>query len=332
MVTRKDVAKYAGVSPATVSNVINNKDVVRDELKKRVWDAIEALGYRPNMVARSLKTKETLQIALISNDITNHYYAEVALGMEDEARKAGYVVCMINASEDSTYIDEIIRRQFDGIIMATDKISIESINSLASVNIPIVFVGNEGYKGLDKKVTEVYIDTYGGARELFEHLCKQGHKRIGFISARKLKDLNEPDYRLKAYLDVLEENYIHIDPSLIYFEDETLDYAYTAASKMLMRSDRPTAIFTGNDYQAIAVMAAVNKAAMDIPNDISIAGFDNLLMSRYYSPSLTTVDMPKYTLGGKAMNILLKKLKGEKVGNIVMKTELIIRNSTSSPG
>ena len=143
-----------------------------------------------------------------------------------------------------------------------------------------------------------------------------------------LRDLQEPDYRLKAYLNVLDETYIPIDPSLIHYERQTLDYAFEVACKMLRRSDRPTAIFTGNDALAAAVISAAEKLNFKIPNDLSIAGFDNLVVSKYYSPSLTTVDMPKYMLGRKSMELLLRKIKGETVDDTVMKTELIIRDST----
>lgn len=327
MVTRSDVAKYAGVSPATVSNVINKKEIVSEEAAARVMEAIKVLGYRPNMVARSLKTKETMQIALVSNDITNQYYAEVALGMEDEAKKFGYLVCMINAENSVVNLDELEKRQFDGIIIATEKIPEKNINSLAQMNIPVVFVGNEGYKSFDKEITQVHIDIYGGACQLFRYLVEQGHKRIGFISSRPLKSLEEPDYRMKAYMDILDEAYIHVDRSLIFCNGESMDYAFSSALKMLTRSDRPTAVFTGNDNMALAVMAAASKIGLNIPGDLSIAGFDNLNSSKYYTPALTTVDMPKFKLGQRTMELLLRKIRDEKADDIVLGTELVIRDS-----
>lgn len=330
MVTRKDVAQHAGVSPATVSNVINNKDIVGDRMRGRVLESIEKLGYKPNMVARSLKTKETKQIALISNDISNPYYAQVALGMEEEARKSGYVVCMLNASADGDYADELLKRQFDGVILATDKLSVDKINTLAAMNVPVVFIGNEGYCDLDKRVTQAHLGTYDGACSLFTHLIHGGHRRIGFICPRILKDFEEPDFRLKAYKDILTANKIAFDPALIFIEGQSLEYSYDATSALIKTDDRPTAIFCGNDNLALAAISAIHDAGLRVPEDISVAGFDNVMTSRFFYPPLTTVDMPKYELGQTSMVLLLRKIKGETVDDIRLKTKLIIRKSTAS--
>ena len=330
MVTRKEVAEYAGVSSATVSNVVNGKGIVSDRNTQKVLEAIRKLGYRPNMVARSLKTKESMQIALISDNITNPYFSEVALGMEAEARKTGYVVCLLNSWNDSCYMDEILGRQFDGIILLTDKMPVESINNFAKRNVPIVFAGNMDYKNMDSSITQVHIDTYKGARQLFEYLIKLGHKRIGFFSGSKFKDIYCGDYRMRAYMDVLLENSISVDPSLMCLSGETLDTAFDWTYDILQRKDRPTAIFAKNDNIALAVISAANKVKLKIPEDLSIAGFDNLSVGRYYLPALTTVDLPKYELGEKAMTLLLRKIRGESINDFVMLTKLVIRDSVSA--
>ncbi|MGI6112894.1 MAG: LacI family DNA-binding transcriptional regulator [Mahellales bacterium] len=331
MVTRKDVASYAGVSPATVSNVINNKDMVSDKLRQRVLEAVEILNYQPNMVARSLKTKATMQIALVGNDITNEYYGEVALGMEQTASKAGYVVCTLNARNDKDYVNELVKRQFDGIIMATDKIPVDNLNYLAQWNIPTVFIGNQEYVGIDKRITQIHIKpAYNGACRLFKYLIGLGHRRIGFISARMLKNISDGDYRLKAYLDTLKEAQIDIDDALVYWQGGSLEYAYDATAKMLKGRGRPSAIFAGNDNQALAVLAAAKELGFGVPCDLSVAGFDNIKVSKYYTPPLTTVDMPKSELGEKAVEVLLKRINDKAVKNCTLDydTHLIIRSST----
>ena len=327
MVTREDVAKRAHVSVATVSNVINNKPGVSKEVRELVWKAIDELGYKPNLVARSLKTRETNQIALVTNGISNPYFAELALGMEEEAFKNGYIISILNAREDKEYIDELIKRQFDGIVMSTDKLAIEDVNRFTRYRIPTVFVGNEGYKGFDPEIILVNLDLYAGAVKLLEYVVNSGHRRIGFLTARRLRSSEEPDYRLQAYRKVLSDHGIEFDPDIVYIDGDTPDYAYSSVIEMLTRYKRPTAIFTGNDYLAPAVYSAINDLMLKIPYDVSVVGFDNLNLSRYLTPPLTTVHVPHYELGKKVMELLLKKIKGDKVQNVNMETMVIVRKS-----
>ncbi|MFY9176651.1 MAG: LacI family DNA-binding transcriptional regulator [Caldicoprobacterales bacterium] len=327
MVTREDVAKRAHVSVATVSNVINNKPGVSKEVRELVWKAIDELGYKPNLVARSLKTRETNQIALVTNGISNPYFAELALGMEEEAFKNGYIISILNAREDKEYIDELIKRQFDGIVMSTDKLAIEDVNRFTRYRIPTVFVGNEGYKGFDPEIILVNLDLYAGAVKLLEYVVNSGHRRIGFLTARRLRSSKEPDYRLQAYRKVLSDHGIEFDPDIVYIDGDTPDYAYSSVIEMLTRYKRPTAIFTGNDYLAPAVYSAINDLMLKIPYDVSVVGFDNLNLSRYLTPPLTTVHVPHYELGKKVMELLLKKIKGDKVQNVNMETMVIVRKS-----
>ena len=330
MVTREDVAKRAHVSVATVSNVINNKPGVSKEVRQMVWKAIDELGYKPNLVARSLKTRETKQIALVTNGISNPYFAELALGMEEEAFKMGYIVSILNARTDKEYIDELIKRQFDGIVISTDKLSAQDVNRLIKYKTPTVFIGNEGYQGFDPEIILVNLDLYAGAAKLFEHVINSGHRRIGFLAARRLKSPDEPDYRLQAYRKVLSDNGIEYDPDIVYIDGDTPDYAYSSIIDMLTRYERPTAIFSGNDYLALAVYSAINELMLKIPYDISVVGFDNLNLSTYLTPPLTTVQVPHYELGKKVMELLLKKMKGEQVDNINMETTVILRKSLFS--
>lgn len=327
MITREDVAKRAHVSVATVSNVINNKPGVSKELRDMVWKTIDELGYQPNLIARSLKMRETKQIALVTNGISNPYFAELALGMEEEAFKKGYIVSILNARGDKEYIDELIKRQFDGIVMSTDKLAVEDVNRLTKYNIPTVFIGNEGYQGFHPDIILVNLDLYAGAVKLFEYIVSNGHRRIGFLAARKLNSPGEPDYRLKAYRNVLSRHNIEYDPSIVYIKGDTPDYAYSSVIDMLTHNKRPTAIFSGNDYLAPAVYSAISEMMLKIPYDISVVGFDNLYLSRFLTPPLTTVQTPNYDLGKKVMDLLLRRMKGDKVDNINMETTVILRKS-----
>ena len=330
MVTRKDVARRAYVSTATVSNVINNKPGVSEELRKRVWDAIEELGYKPNLVARSLKTSQTKQIALVTNGISNPYFAAIALGMEEEAFQKGYIVCVLNARSDREYVDELLKRQFDGIVMSNDKIPVSQVNRLTRYGVPVVFIGNEGYSGFDDEVILVNIDLYSGAVKVFEYLISKGHTRIGFMAARSLQNEDEPDYRLKAYKNVLSKYNIPYDPSLVHIYGDTPDYAYSSSMDMFSSFERPTAVFTGNDYLASSVYCAARRSGLNIPDDVSIVGFNNLYLGQYLVPALTTVDVPNFELGKKVMELLLAKMNGDSVTNVNMATKIVIRESVKN--
>jgi len=321
-ITRKDVAKYSGVSTATVSNVINNKDIVSVELREKVLKAIDELGYHPNMVARSLKMHQTMNIALVSNDITNKFFADIALGMENEARKYGYMVSVINANNNEEYIKDIIARQYDGVFMATDKVEEKHINSIAEKELPIVLIINRSYNYIDKRVVKIKLDFYQGAYDAIEYLVKNGHKNIGFIMLK----VTEKDFRLKAYRDVQKKYLIDHNPANVYLKGEKLKDVYNSTLELLDKG--VTAIFT-NDYYALAVLSAIRECKLNIPEDISVIGCDNLNISKYYFPPLTTIDVPKNDLGREAMKKLILQIKGEKVDNTVLNTKLIIRKSVA---
>ncbi len=326
-VTRNDVARRAGVSIATVSNVVNGKSSVNTAMRAKVLAAIEELKYHPNHIARSLKTKKTREIALFSSDIMNPYYAEVACGIEEEARKEGYIVCMVTSEMSKDHRIELFNRQFEGVIMQSDRVLIEDMNELSERGTPIVFIGgSEDAFDIHPTITQIRIDIYGGAHGLFEYLVSSGHTRIGFIASQRMAGV-VGDMRLKAYRDVLAMHKIEFDPSIAYLENISDTNVYAAVERMIGLPDRPTAIFSGNDSNALPVISAINDHGLRTPDDVSVAGFDNLRIGQYCVPKLTTVDIPKYRLGQCAMQTLLKKMRGEEAGQIVVETQLVLRNS-----
>lgn len=332
MVTRKDVAKAAYVSTATVSNVVNNKPGVSDDLRERVWKVIEELGYRPNYIARSLKTRQTNQIALVSDVVTNPYFSEVTRGLEDAAFECGYMVAKLNvnkARKDKAYVDELIQRQFDGVIINTSKISNDDINKLAKYNIPVICAGKRNEEEqLDVRVCVQAVNVQSGVRELLEYVLSQGHTKIGFInSEREKKELRLPSARVRAYNSVLNDHNIPIREEYLFLNENTLETAFENTITMLSLDDPPTAIFAGNDYLAIAVYSAINKMGYRIPDDISVVGVDNMAMSQYSIPPLTTLYVPNYEMGRKYMDVLKSKMNGEQIGDQFSPTELIIRES-----
>ncbi len=334
MVTRKDVAKRAYVSTATVSNVVNNKPGVSDDLRERVWKVIHELGYRPNYVARSLKTNKTNQIALVSNMISNPYFAEVTRGIEDAAYELGYMVSVlnINTTNEHSYIDELIQRQFDGIIINASGVTNSDLNKLARYNIPIICSDRriEDEEDLDVRVCVQAVGVYHGVCELLEYIIGEGHTRIGFVnSERDVIKRQRPSSRVRAIQEVLSKHGIDMNADIMFLEENTLEMAFQNTLKMLAlpESSRPTVIFAGNDYLAIGVYSAIAQTGLRIPEDISVVGVDNMAMSMYFIPPLTTLYVPNYDLGRKYVEELKRKIDGETLNMEFSTTRLVIRQS-----
>jgi DNA-binding LacI/PurR family transcriptional regulator len=329
-ITRQDVAKKAHVSTATVSNVVNGRGAVGPKVRQRVQEVIKELGYQPNQIARSLKTNRTNELALFSSDIMNPYYAEVACGVEEYAREHGYLVCIVTTDMMEKHKLSFFNRQFDGIIIQSIHISVSDIARLTDRQIPIVLIsGSESWNGLPSPVTQLTIEIKTGTRNLFNYILKMGHRRIVFIGAQKLDKTRTNDTRLEAYQEILTEHNIPIDPALIYMEDLTPDRIYQYIQSILCIAEPPTAIFTGNDNYALPVLAAIHDMGLSVPADVSVVGFDNILPAAYYYPPLTTIGIPKYSLGRTAAELLLQKIQGETVEDQNIKTELIIRESVA---
>jgi DNA-binding LacI/PurR family transcriptional regulator len=327
-VTRKDVALRAEVSTATVSNVVNRCGSVSSPVRQRVIDAINELGYQPNQIARSLKTNQTNEIALFSSDIMNPYYAEVACGIEEYAREKGYLVCIVTTDIRDQHKKSFFSRQFDGIIVQSIHISVQDLVRWAERNIPVILItGSEKWEGVPASVTQITIDIKAGARKLFEYLIRLGHRRIAFIAAQAITEQRTNDARLEAYQEVLAEHGIEYDPALIFAELQDLDSIYQYMKAILSIDTPPSAIFTGNDNYALVVLAAIRDSGLSVPEDISVIGYDNILASAYYAPPLTTVGIPKYSLGHIAAEMLLRKIQGEQIEDKTIATELIERYS-----
>lgn len=315
-VTRNDVAKYAGVSKTTVSRVLNNKGYVSEESRKKVEEAIKALKYRPNLIARSLRTKQTKQILFHTTNLKNPFFVEVYLGMEDYARQHGYTI-VISSHYDHDVVEQ---RQFDGIIFTRVPPEYENYN----FNVPVVVTYANNYSPM---VPFVSVDITDGAMKAFNHLFEYGHRKIGFLSPYT----SPTDKRYLAYVDFHKKMGIPYNPERVVrgIKGSTLcEEGYNGALELIKRKPDITALFVHRDIIAIGAMAALAENGYDIPGDISVIGFDNIIQSRYTIPPLTTINSPKYEQGIEMARMLIKMINGENVQSITMKTELIIRKST----
>lgn len=326
MATRADVASKAGVSTATVSHVINNTKYVSPELKEKVNEAVRLLNYRPNMVARSLVTKTTKHVGIIVNDITNPYYGEIAQGMEEVAHKHGYIVSLCLASGDpDSYLASIKQRQMDGIFMATTRnewFSREQYKSLMDSGIAIV-----NGRGIGSEVSFAYRKA---VYNLVKYLVDMGHKRISYLSGISLSLTGNERYLF--YREALEKYGLEfneawaVDGMYPYKTDHRS--GYEAMNKLLQRDTRVTAVITTNDYMAFGAMKAAREAGLKIPDDISIAGCDDVFLAECVEPPLTTIRVPKKEMGRQAMYMLMNAINEKNNSKLTLEVDLVIRGST----
>lgn len=334
-VTLNDVAKYAGVSPRTVSNVVNDWPYVKDETREKVKEAIKAVGYRPNQTARSLVTGQTKLIGVIIPGIANTFYNLVIKGCSDVLYENGYSLVLSSSEGDSTrekyYLDTLRSHAVDAFIILGSLEGYDELQVLADDDLPLVTIGFVG-NPVGEKHTLINIDNIGGAKTATTHLLKQGYRRIAHLADDRIDFPDRPtsSERCLGYQQALETYHIEADPQLIYYEDGTIQGGYRAALK-LFEHTIPEAIFCYNDLMAAGAMLAVQYLGKEVPQDIAIVGFDDIMMASLLTPPLTTVRIPQYELGKFTGELILKRLKDkngeEGIQSLLIPVELKIRES-----
>lgn len=324
------VAVKAGVSTATVSRTLNGRGVVHPTTADRVWRAIRELGYYPNSHARSLASGRSHTLGLMISDIANPFFPELVKGFEDTAIQQNYAVTVTNTGYDSARmalgVRRLIEHQVDGVAIMTSEIDRHLIDQLTSRGVPLVFLDVGTVK---TRVSNICVDYATGIHEAVDHLRKLGHRRIAFISGPiKLKSAR---MRRTAFLDSIAEFRLDRDRSLMVEGNHMVDGGQTAASKLLALRRPPTAILASNDLTAIGALRAIHAAGLDVPRDISLVGFDDIELSQYTDPPLTTVRLSRRELGKAAFDALADMLgeSSEHGQELRVSTKLVLRESTA---
>lgn len=340
-VTLKDIAERAGVSISTVSRVINNDQnkPASEETAEKVWKLVRELGYAPNYHARNLKaskkykpnSEKTIGCILASPKDTfkDHFFSQIMMGIQSEAALKGYNVgyAFSYFEDKSALFQHITSSKADGTIvlgrMNEDFLSFikNNINNLVYV----------GLNRIGRDLDEVICDAYEATRCAVDYLISLGHKNIGYIG--EISSLNNNniinEHRYRAFKDTLAKNNILLNDC--YIKNITLSSkeGYDAMMEIIESDNLPSALFCGNDITAIGVMRAIHKNGLRIPKDISIIGLDNIEISEYFRPSLTTVHVPKEELGRFAVKLLVDKINGGHEINTLVKLpfKLIVRES-----
>jgi LacI family repressor for deo operon, udp, cdd, tsx, nupC, and nupG len=329
MSTIRDVSKEAGLSIATVSRALSAPEKVSKNSLKKVHEAIDKLQYRPNMLSQKFRNKTANCIVVLVPDIANLFFTRVIRGIENIAQKRGFSVLLGDTRDSSQrekeYINLVETRQADGIIQLRPYSADDSA-------LPLPLVKAVNASGCENTpYPTVRIDNFGAAKEVVNYLISIGHKRIGVISGLQ----NNPHTidRIKGYKQALAEADITFEPGLVVEGDFTLWSGLNASERFTRMEDIPTAIFCMNDEMAIGAIKGLKSKGLRLPQDISITGFDDLEVSRYCDPPLTTVAQPAEKVGEKSAELLFQLIDGQTPSQTeyVLPVEFVIRQSTAMP-
>ncbi|CAM2145021.1 HTH-type transcriptional repressor PurR [Pararobbsia alpina] len=332
MATIKDVAARAGVSFTTVSHVVNNTRPVSSEVRAKVEAAIRELNFVPSAVARSLKAKTTSTIGVVVPNNTNPYFAEMSRGIETYCERRGYCVILGNSDDEPEkqrkYLRVMIERRIDGLIVASAGDEDTLAEALGRTDLPVVIVDRE-VPGVQADL--VQIDHEQGAYIAARHLLELGHRRIACISGPARMVVSEA--RVRGFERALEEHGVEVDGCQLIAGDYTSQGGYEAAVSLL-EGRQPTAIFATNDVMALGALRAAAERGLSVPRDLSVIGFDDIQLSRYFYPALTTVGQSIVMLGERAAQTLIERVTKDIDGEarrLIIAPELKVRESTAPP-
>jgi len=327
-VTIRQIADAVGVSVATVSRALNHSDhPINPETKQRILDLARDLGYRPNQVARSLRTDRSPIIGVICDDITSAFTTAIVRGIQDRLKADGYFCIVINTDWDPVNeqraIQDLAGHSIEGIIFA------ETSHPFANLELNVedkkcVFVHRLFPKGYAHSV--VPDEIYGG-RLAAEHLIQLGHQRVGYINGPNVYFSSEE--RLQGYKLALNDAGIPFDPALVEPGNFEVGRGYEAATKLLELAEPPTAVFAANDLMALGAIYAAQDKGLRIPDDLAIVGYDDQKIASLSRPTITTVTLPCFQMGQASAELLLALMQKDAAATeeITVKGELIIRES-----
>ena len=327
-ITRNDVAKLAGVSPSTVSYVLNDGPrQVSAELRERVLEAVEELDYSPSDVARSLRSSKTKTLGLMVTDPHDSFYGDIIRAVERVCFEQGYAVILCHTSNhlerEMRYAQVLRNRQVDGVIAHSIAPDLEPLMLLERAGIPTIVLERSS----DDLICLNSDDIQGGYLAT-RHLLDLGHTRMGTITR---EDMSTSQGRIDGHKQALAEAGIAFDSQLVEYDTWGFEAGANSAERLLNLPDPPTAILTHDDNVAVGAMKAIHDYGLRIPDDISVVGYDDVEVAAFVVPPLTTIAVPKYEMGKRAAELMLNLLSGEEAPEpktIVLSVELIVRESS----
>ncbi|RXK29955.1 catabolite control protein A [Bacillus velezensis] len=331
-ITIYDVAREANVSMATVSRVVNGTPNVKPTTRKKVLEAIDRLGYRPNAVARGLASKKTTTVGVIIPDISSIFYSELARGIEDIATMYKYNIILSNSDQNLEkelhLLNTMLGKQVDGIVFMGGNITDEHVEEFKRSPVPIVLAASVEEQGETPSVAIDYEQAIYDAVKLF---IDKGHRDIAFVSGPMQEPINRSK-KLQGYKRALEEAAIPFNEQFVAEGDYTYDSGMEALQSLMGLDRKPTAILSATDEMALGIIHAAQDQGLSIPDDLDIIGFDNTRLSLMVRPQLSTVVQPTYDIGAVAMRLLTKLMNKEPVEEHIVELphRIELRQSTKS--
>ena len=332
-VTLRDVAARAGVHPATASRALNPETrlLVREDTARRVLEAAESLGYHPNPVARSLRTRRSNTVGVLIPDLTNPLFPPIVRALEDRLAAAGYVALIGNTDGDGERERLVFRqmraRHVDGMVLATAHLSDPLLAEAARAGLPVVLMNRMAQ---DHSLDSVSVDNEGGMRMAVAHLAAEGHKRIAHIAGPQ--EVSTGLSRYRGFMSAMEAHGLKVDPDLVITAKAfSIEEGLRCTRAVLERRAGCTAVAAANDMLAIGCLAALEEAGLDCPADLSVVGFNDMPFIDRLRPPLTTIRFPHYQLGTEAAQLLLERIGGQggPVKVLYLAPELVVRGSTA---
>ncbi|MEZ8283881.1 transcriptional repressor PurR [Vibrio splendidus] len=309
MATMKDVARLAKVSTSTVSHVINKSRFVSEEIAERVNSAAKELNYAPSALARSLKMKQTKTLGMLVTTSTNPFFGEVVKGVERRCYEKGYNLILCNTEGDSermkSSIDTLLQKRVDGLMLMCSTLEGQHIDVFDRYpELPVVVMDWGPMLFASDKIQD---NSHQGGYMATKHLIDNGHSDIGCITGPLHR--NQASSRYQGYKQAMEEANLEINPKWIVESNFECDGGFDSYQALKARGQMPSALFVSNDMMAMGVIHAAAQDGTLIPNDLSIIGYDDIHLSKYMTPALSTVHQPKHRLGKAAVDTLLSRLQ-----------------------
>ncbi|TMD84400.1 MAG: LacI family transcriptional regulator [Chloroflexi bacterium] len=332
-VTLKELGARAHVHPSTVSRVANNDPSLRiaPPTRQRIEALLRETEYQPNGVARGLKLRQTLVLAVVIPDITNPFFAALFRGVEDAASPRGYNVLLCNTdgspARQRSHLQSLHARRVDGVIMASSFLKDPTVRWLRHQGVPYVLVNRFSDESHDAFVGS---DDLVGGRLATEHLVELGHRRIGHLAGKLT--VSTGVMRRRGYLVALADRGIAADPRLVVESGYTEEGGARAAERLLALPDRPTGIFAVTDMTAVGAFGVARRMGLRIPEDVAIVGYNDIPLATRIVPALTTVHVPIHDFGAVAARLLLEQIEtgAPSRQRVVFNPQLVVRGSTVS--
>lgn len=324
------VAREAGVSETIVSYVVNNNRYVDKYKRQRVLEAIDKLGYRPNAAARMLKFKKSNHLIFVADHIDNEHFGKLLAEMDRLLYSKGYFISLVQNRNDDEFIQHIISRQFDGVIVSSISMKEQHIKTLCDAGVPVVVLMNRDYRELPEAAGRVYPGLYEGARQCVRHLYAGGSRHIFYIDRISQRNhfSDELDLRLAGFVDEMRALSLPGAGENVITGCKTEEEVVGRIVAMVQSGTPLDALFARNDKMAAIGMQAVKRLGLAIPGEVAVIGFDNSNLSRHIAPPLTTMEINREAVAGAAIDVLQSLLEKGSADPVRLQTSLIVRETT----